>query len=203
MNGAGDGWDNGYVLGSVGGNDADNTYGTVFVEGKTLYDLYGSELGMRATSVGYYREDSAKMTCVVEKPYEPPTPDNHFPDFKEVYGHDISNVVFYFDTPNGYAGDTKPNGSPDGYFTVKIDSYPDSGADDLDTDYAALLDYIQTQHPDLDLDTLAGVAIKGGQEEHFFAVDNNPDANDANVPTGNFIVNKDIDKSYDYGLIFV
>lgn len=72
MQGAGDGFDFAVELGSVGGNDADVTAGTV--SGFTLAqfgvadleELAASEIGFRLTSVGDDREDSLKLVAVGE-----------------------------------------------------------------------------------------------------------------------------------------
>ncbi|MBI2235210.1 MAG: VWA domain-containing protein, partial [Micavibrio aeruginosavorus] len=66
MSGASSGFDYGYVLGSVGGNDADVTTATVTVSGIDLADLEDAIVGIRATSVGECRDASVKLTGVVD-----------------------------------------------------------------------------------------------------------------------------------------
>lgn len=89
MNGAGDGFDFAVALGSVGGNDADVTMGTV--TGFTLVDfgvsdleeLAASELGFRLTSVGDDREGSLKLLAVGE----------YYPDFEPDPGLSVTKTA--------------------------------------------------------------------------------------------------------------
>ena len=198
-----DGYDIAVALGTVGGNDQDFTDDYVIV----AYDpdksftgvasLDGSDAGLRATSYGADREGSLKMTALYNNEGPPPPPD-HFPEWSQ----NISNIVLYFDTA---AGDTGRWGK-DGFYTVKIDEVPGCASDDLDDWLAGVLAYlaendaiIQQHDP-----KLLGVAIKGGnQPSRYFELDGNPyDIDVAPTPTGTQVTDKNIDRTYDYALIF-
>ncbi|MCL4678284.1 MAG: VWA domain-containing protein [Alphaproteobacteria bacterium] len=66
MNGASNGFDYGFVIGTIGGNDADVTEAVIFIDGLSLTDLDGAKVGVRATSVGEDREDSLKLVGEVD-----------------------------------------------------------------------------------------------------------------------------------------
>ena len=71
MNGASDGFDYAYVLGSIGGGDADVTIATVEIDNLTLLDLESAKVGVRATSVGQTQEASLKLVDNFEVDVEP------------------------------------------------------------------------------------------------------------------------------------
>lgn len=211
-----DGFDEAYALGSIGGKDANYTDGTIkLAEGVTLAMLDGAEIGLRIQGVESLGGGSLKLGEIAEVPDDAPPPaTDHFPDFKEATGSSISHVTFYFDTPDGFVGDTsggpddpdtkKVENGPDGWFTVKFDEIKDEDgndivvSDDLDDWYDAALAFILEQNPTLDPNTITGVSIKGGQSEIWYDLDNDPNDDDdapdgLNWPT----LNKDVDQSYD------
>jgi hypothetical protein len=175
----------------------------------------GGTLGVRATSVN--GGDSLKMVdtdpLFTPDPVNPPAPD-YFPDFYEDKGFDISHVTFYFETGTDplYEGDIngdvgeKGKNDPDGWFTFKFDVdeakdvLGDEPSNDLDDWYQLALDYIATQHPDLDLTTIQGVAIKGGSDnngggEFWYSLDGPGDDDDDEAPSVFPEENKGLDDS--------
>ena len=90
-------------------------------------------------------------------------------DYFEPSTHDISNVVFYYDTDGDGVYD----------YSVKVDGFPDSGtahfiSNDLDDFYDQMNDYVTSQNPALvGLEPVVGVSIKAGTDETFYAVDGN------------------------------
>lgn len=153
-------------------------------------------LGVRATSTSTF-EGSIKAVDEGELVIDNP-PVDHFPEWSEPA---ISHVTFYFDTDN-YAGDTKGAQSvpgskgPDGWFTVKFDVVGDNVSNDLDDWFDEALAFIAEQNPDLDLDSLDGVAIKGGQAEIYYQTDGDPYDGDP-VPDVWAVVNNEVDQSWD------
>lgn len=91
-------------------------------------------------------------------------------DFFEERAQDISNVVLYFDR----------DGDGEIDYSVKIDGFPDGGtathiSNDLDDYFGQMLDYVYSEHPELEGTAVtAGVSIKGGTEPtQYYAVDGN------------------------------
>lgn len=209
MNGSGMDWDGGQKFSSAGlGNDpsgldtfidannsADNSI-TLSLSSMTLEQFESLQyIGVRATSTST-PEGSIKAVAEVLPQVEEPEPAGHFPDFKDVYGSDISNAVFYFQSNDA-----------DGVYTVKIDSWPDGENDtcypsqDMDTYLATMVNYIAANSDIVNEDSvLLGVALKGGQTTEYFALDNNIDAN--SLPEGvQFIVKDALNESYDFGVV--
>jgi hypothetical protein len=183
-----DGFDYAEVLGTVGGSDADVTCETFTISGITSLDqLIGAQVGVRATSVGEDREGSLKLAGILT---EDTPPQDDFPKWPQ----DVSNVVLYFDADdsqlkNDGNDETDPAPKPDGdgYILVKIDGWQDqstTGGDDLDDYIDEALAFLQTENPDLNADTLLGVAIKGGtQDTEYYAYgDNNTNGTDPDSP---------------------
>lgn len=205
-----DGFDDAAALGSIGGNDANNTVGTVTFQappGMTLEELAKAEIGIRATSVGEDGEGSLKLADTGT--YCPPEEDDD--DFPE-WGQDISNIILVFDQTEG---DEKPNPDGDGYYTVKIDNYPDAASDDLDDDIDAILAWLIENDPNISSDDdLLGVIIKGGnQDTNFFAYgDNNTNGTAPDTPPDGLGLSWEgsenpspasaTDQSYNYGDVF-
>jgi len=163
-----DGWDHAVSLGSVGVVAADRTSATFTIPGLTYDSLFANgdgeaslaQVGIRATSVGADREGSLKLQAIVEPPPAEPPP-GPFQDIQK----GISNVVFYFDTPDDYVGDTRPsarNGGPDGYFTVKVDFPGEPEITDLDQVYANMLATLTAEYGSDVTGALVGVHIKTG-----------------------------------------
>lgn len=216
MKGYGDGFDVGYEEGEAGLKDPANVDGSMTFSVEELkkfdfVDLEGNaltgdglmkafaetEIGIRATSTGEDGEGSLKIGAVGE--YCPPDEkdDDWFPDFKEKFNSDISNVVVYFNIP-GEDGECK-------VYTVKIDNWEgkltlldhdgkpklDEGgkiqfvtgengrpktvldlSNDLDDSWDAILAYIIANDDNINEATpVLGAAIKGGRKEEFFGVD--------------------------------
>jgi hypothetical protein len=140
-----------------------------------------------------------------QDPGNPPA--DHFPVWTQP---SISHVTFYFDTADGFVGDvagTDPENdgkgptTPDGWFTVKFNDQANPElSDDLDDWVADALAYIETKNPTLDMDTLAGVSIKGGTTEIWYDFDGVP--NDVDVPpTPPWIVDKnEVDQAYNVSI---
>ncbi|MBB5691387.1 hypothetical protein GXW77_19700 [Roseomonas alkaliterrae] len=172
MNGGNnDGYDYAIALGSVGGNDADFVDGTRFMAGITVADLAGSDAGLRATSYGLDGEGSLKLVAEYTPP--PPPPGDDFP----LWGQDISNTILVFNTT---AGDEKPKPEGDGYYTVKIDNWPNPADDDLDNSIGDIIAWLEAHDPifmqeQYDAsELLMGVIIKGGnQDTNFYAFGDN------------------------------
>lgn len=177
MNGGNNnGYDVGFVLGSVGGRDADYESGTITLAGRTLAALEGADAGLRATSFGPAGEGSLKLVADYTPP--PPSPRDDFP----MWGQDISNVVLVFNTTEGDVNPVvRERGAVlsqgDGFYTVKIDNWPDSANDDLDNSIAGILAWLEANDPvfqggaDNEAESLLlGVIIKGGiQDTNFYA----------------------------------
>lgn len=211
-----DGFDMAQALGSVGGNDADRTSGSWTISAEdlakwgvtSLEQLAEAEIGIRATSVGDDREGSVKLAdtgtfCPGEEEQD---------DFP-LWGQDISNVIFVFKQDDG---DGKPKPDGDGYYTVKIDNWPNAADDDLDNSIDDILAYLIAEDSFISSDAnLLGVIIKGGiQDTNFYAYG----ANNTNgilpdeAPEGlalswdgssNPQPANAVDQSYNYGDIFV
>ncbi|MGX0901868.1 hypothetical protein ACSSV8_000425 [Roseovarius sp. MBR-79] len=173
-------------------------------------------LGIRATSTST-PEGSIKTIAVPEEPVDPEEPKDDFPEWPQ----DISNVVLVFDQKDG---DTKPTPDGDGFYTVKIDNWPNEGDDDLDNSIDDILAYLVANDEFITADSdLLGVVIKGGNQAatEFFAFgDNNTNGTEAddlpegigfalpdeNVPGGGTSANVQptnaIDKTYLYTDVF-
>ncbi|AUH62748.1 hypothetical protein CX676_00070 [Paracoccus zhejiangensis] len=138
------GFDYAKALGSVGGNDADNTSGTVTVslsalKVTSLDQLANSEIGIRATSVGENREGSLKLagTGEVCQPEPPDLCDRPLdgPDVAgkiEMQDAQITNLTLSFynvDDGNGGYQPTPGDTSGDWYYTVSIDVPAEMGED--------------------------------------------------------------------------
>ncbi|MFQ8431169.1 hypothetical protein [Amaricoccus sp. W119] len=210
-------WDGATKLSSPGLGTAGTDKGTYLAEGETkTITLQGVDsiddvdyIGVRATSTTT-PEGSIKAIALGE-PCPPPKPvDDDFP----LWGQDISNLTFVF---NQTEGDTKPNGDPDGYYTVKVD-VPGSFPDDLDDSIEMLLQrMIESDQLDLAPGAdLMGVVIKGGlQTTQYYAYgsynDNGtaPDALPAGIgftlpgDSGNVVNPNDIDVGIAYEDLFV
>lgn len=185
-------WDGVQKLSSAGLGPAGEAKSTFFTAGETqniplnftgtLDDL--DYIGVRATSVN--GGGSIKLIDEGEL-ITPPPEENHFPEWT---APEISHVTFYFDTPDGFAFDTKGGGgrgnnTPDGWFTVKFDVGSDAGDEinDMDNWYQQALDKIYDEFGNLS-SYLEGVAIKGGQSgEVWYDLDNNPTDSDV-APAG-------------------
>jgi hypothetical protein len=195
-----DGFDFAWVLGTVGGNDDDYTSGFVFLKGYTLDDVYGAQLGIRATSVGDDRDGSLKLTAIAEEP-EPPC--DNFPELTR----DISHITLYFKYDTLVATPPKGDVGGDGYYTVKIDEWPDGidGTRDLDDNFDAILAWVIANDPYVGEDTVfVGVAIKAGNVEgagNLYALDCDPDVDAVVTPLEGDNSNK-IDVTYDYDKVF-
>ncbi|MDX1375863.1 MAG: hypothetical protein R3357_09895 [Burkholderiales bacterium] len=243
MNGVDAVWDGGIKLSNAGlGPEDEGTFSDNWdtdVDGNPCYSFcadgditaFLATLGVRATSTSTEEggEGSIKWIGSDEPPVPPQEEEDHFPDFKEVWGSDISNVVLYFDadttnlveikqgvfsngdtnpvdgkkdgTGQGYPNDLADPIDGDGYYTVKIDNWPGGASDDLDDNLDEILAYLIATDPYIGDDTvLLGASIKGGQEEHFYALDNNHDEDP--VPGGVFInTGNDVDASVLYSVI--
>ncbi|MFN3547991.1 MAG: hypothetical protein ACK4U0_10920 [Mesorhizobium sp.] len=164
----------------------------------------GGTLGVRATSVN--GGDSIKLVDKEPVFFDPGNEpaDDHFPDFKEAEGRDISHVTFYFDTPDGFEFDTSGTINPtgkgnsttntaDGWFTVKLDVEGTGVSNDLDDWADDALAAIYADYGDLS-SYLEGVSIKGGQKEVWYEFDNNPNDDDsADAPSVWIVENKEVD----------
>jgi hypothetical protein len=196
-------WDGGQKLSNAGLGSAGTEKSTFLSTGETqeftlsnLTDINMAKfLGVRATSVN--GGDSIKMV----DEGEPPQTNDHFPEWGKP---DISHVTFYFDTPDGFAGDIngivgeKGANDPDGWYTVKFDVAGAAGSEinDLDNWYQDALALIYAKVGDIS-EYLKGVAIKGGQTETWYDFDNNP--NDVDTPPSVFVVeNKELDDADNY-----
>lgn len=206
-------WDGGQKLSNAGLGSAGTEKSTFLSTGDTktftlsnLTDISQAEfLGVRATSVN--GGDSIKLVDEGEKPTPPGNDD--FP----LWGQDISNIILVFEQE---AGDTKPKPDGDGFYTVKIDSWPGAAGDDLDDSIDAILAYLVANDQFVTGDAnLLGVIIKGGiQDTNFYAYgDNNTNGTLADdAPDGlaltwegssNPAPGSAVDASYDYGSIFI
>jgi hypothetical protein len=203
MNGTGEDWDGVAKLSDTGLGKEGDQKDTFISEGETavftLADLgitgdfdvaNGGTLGVRATSVN--GGDSLKLvdTDPVLTPDPGNEPDDHFPEWTDP---GLSHVTFYFQTEEG---DVKPNPDGDGWYTVKFDDDANL-SDDLDDWFDDALAVIAADNPDLDLTTLKGVSIKGGTDEVWYDLDNDPNDDDtANTPSVWIVENKEVDASY-------
>ncbi|WP_103175087.1 hypothetical protein [Paracoccus sp. SY] len=171
-----DGFDLAQVLGTVGGSDADNVSGTWTISAAdlqkygitSLSQLADAEIGIRATSVGEYRDGSVKLADIGE--FCPaPTETDDYPD-----AFPLSNATLIFDVTDSTKALDK-NG--DGYVAVKIDNW-DFGKLDFDDYEAAILKELAADHG-LSAEDFLGVILKGGNEPNstqFYAKgDDNPD----------------------------
>lgn len=230
MNGSGETWDGGIKLSNAGlGSGDKDTFsdnweldddGNPTFSFDAIGDLTGFLLGVRGTSTS--TEDGSIKYVGSDLPPEgpPPAPD-HFPDFKDATGKDISHVTFYFDTPDGFefdkSGDIwdevigfKGNGDPkitthndpDGWFTVKFDVAGEGVSNDLDDWADDALTAIYLKYGDLS-GYLEGVSVKGGSDnensnsggvELWYEFDNNPNDDDsADAPSVWIVENKEVD----------
>ena len=198
-------WDLAESTGStVGGSDGQTSLMecTVTVEGLTLEQIDGGLIGIRATSTGLDGSGSLKLVGEIVVPEAPPVVD-HFPNWQQP---EISHVTFYFATGDNpyYSGDVngtneKPS-EAEGWFTVKFDvtGSPSNEINDLDNWYAQALQFIQEENPTLDMSTLEGVSIKGGQEETWYEFDGDPSDNDSSEAPAVWIVeNYEVDQAYE------
>lgn len=184
MKGYGDGFDYASEEGKAGLKDGANTEGSItftaeqlkafgfvdsegdVLEGAALMEAFAeTEIGIRATSTGDDGEGSLKIGAVGE--YHPGDDDDDgddwFPDFKETFNRDISNVVVYFNIGEG---------EDCVVYTVKIDDWDEvSVSNDLDDSWEAILAYIIANDDNITEDTpVLGAAIKGGRFEEFYGV---------------------------------
>lgn len=145
MNGAGadgdklDGFDYATALGTVGGNDADNTSGTVTVSLSALKitsldQLATAEVGIRATSVGEDREGSLKLAgtgevCVPPEPEDlcdRPLDGASVSGWIEMQDAQITQLTLnFYDLSGAHKGDT----SGDWYYSVAINVPAEMGED--------------------------------------------------------------------------
>lgn len=169
------GFDDAAALGTVGGNDADNTAGTVIfdipsdwtgTDEELMMMLAEAEIGIRATSVGPDGEGSLKLAD--NGSYCPPEEETD--DYPDAFP--LSNATLIFSAGGNPALDT--NG--DGYVAVKIDSW-DEGQIDFDDYEDAVLAKLAADYG-LTEDDLLGVILKGGSGDTLFYAkgDDNPDA---------------------------
>lgn len=203
MNGTGEKFDIGVEFGSAGkgkgkcGGDDDIDQASFIVKGISLDDLDGLKFGIRATSVGYHRDDSVKLVGVMDVPDQPPPPvgDEHFPFFDS---SDISQLIFYFDTDTG-------DSNNDGVYTVKIDT-PDYFDHDLDNSLDIIMAYLVVNDINItDPSQLLGVSIKSGTVDdgyttNYYAIDGNEDVDTA--PTGSLVVPENVEATYLHDDIF-
>ena len=174
-----DGFDFAQALGSVGGNDDDNTSGSVTVSmaelGITsLEELAAAEIGIRATSVGEDREDSLKLAATgTFVPDDGGFGAGDFPERAQAISH--ITLVFKDDVDDGI-GDR----NDDGYYAVKIDNWDAALVEqkDLDDSIADILTWLQTESGDafaFNEADLCGAVIKGGNQENtlFFSYGDN------------------------------
>ena len=144
---------------------------------------------------------------------------NDFPTWAQNISH--VTLVFDFDQDgNGIRqvpgiGDKSPHGL-DGYYTVKIDNWPDSANDDLDHSIDSILAYLIAGDPHIEANTnLLGAVIKGGQQitTYYAYGNNNTNGDTADIlpadvgfdllgTKANESPSNAIDKSYDYDSIF-
>jgi hypothetical protein len=149
-------------------------------------------------------EDGSGTGCIIDDDTSGGGGGNDFPTWPQ----DISNTVLYFAD-----GDSDRN--DDGFTVIKIDNWPGLAAnDDLDLSIEQIVDYLDDIY-DVSLDSLLGVAIKGGvQPTQYFAYgDNNtngtaPDSIPAGAPglitppAQGQVPGPLIDYSVNYDLIF-
>ncbi len=154
--------------------------------------------GIRATSVN--GDDSLKLVGTPEDETPVVPDDDWFPDFKDEYDRDISNVVVYFNIGEGDDCEV---------YTVKIDNWDEvSESNDLDDSWEAILAYIIANDEIITEDTpVLGAAIKGGQEEYFFGVgefDTSGDTDPDDLPCDleETITDSDIDNTFDADHVF-
>jgi hypothetical protein len=221
MNGYGDGFDVGYQQGDTGLKDGANTSGVVefsaaqlaafgfTTSGESLLEEFANtEIGFRATSTGDDGEGSLKIGGTGDYHGGDDDDDDFFPP----WGQDISNVILVFDQTDG---DTKPDPDGDGYYTVKIDSWPGGADDDLDSSIDDILAWLIANDPNVSADSdLLGVIIKGGTEDtNFYAFGDNDtngtEPDDAPAGLGLSWVGSEnpqpasaVDDSYDYEDVF-
>lgn len=191
MNGSGEDWDGMGKLSNAGLGTAGETKSTFISDGETgtqftLAQLglsgdfkpeTGGTLGVRATSVN--GGDSIKLVDKEPVVIYDEEEEDHFPEWVSPA---ISHVTFYFETSVGDIDGiwtTGKNGDnlPDGWYTFKFDVQNGplgQVSNDLDDWYDAALAYIVTQNPGLNVSTVQGVSIKGGQDEIWYAIDNDP-----------------------------
>jgi hypothetical protein len=214
MNGTGEVWDGGIKISDAGlGKTPPDSY-IVAGSGHDSFTIDAANfdpanfgtLGVRATSTS---TESGSIKWV-EDPVEPEDPADDFPTWPQ----DISNIVLYFDQD---AGDTKPGGG-DGFYLVKIDGVPPGADDDLDQWIDDALAWLIANDPNIDANSdLLGAAIKGGNDAgstQFYAYgDHNTNGTDPDpVPAGapdietppaqGQVPGNEIDKSYDYDVVF-
>ncbi len=209
MNGTGVAFDAGVQFGGPGDDGLNEV--TFTIEGLTLDEIDGMNFGIRANSIG---EDGygVKLVGQFDVPEEQP-PADHFENFKDAQGHDISHVTLYWEA-DGDLADTKgtliskDNGkgtehAPDGWFTVKID-VPKEFNDDLDDNLDAILDaLIAAGHiTEAHKSSLVGVSIKGGQVEQWYdfngsLTDNDPSPDPDLAPDVWIVENKELDVAYE------
>jgi hypothetical protein len=188
-------WDVAESLGStVGGSDGitTNLEGTAFFAGLSLADIDGHAIGIRATSTGFDSEGSLKLVgeVVVPPDGEPPCDGDSFP----IWPQDISHIVLYFDT-------TKGDTNGDGYYTVKIEDWPEDDYNNLNDLIDDIVAWLVVNDDNIDENTvLLGVHIKGGTEETtYYDIDCDPtDVDDLPGNLTELVQDTNIDKEYDY-----
>jgi hypothetical protein len=135
-----DGFDAGYVLGSIGGNDANVMSTQVTLAGKTLADLQGAEIGLRMQGVSTLDGGSLKLGEVANIPSGGNGANTN--DFPVV--DNISFVDFYFDKDGdgdadavvrvNYSGPaTLPNMDVDNWDQKFLDAIKNINLDTADT----------------------------------------------------------------------
>lgn len=98
-------------------------------------------------------------------------------DYFPVWAQDISHIILVFDL--------NLDGDNDGYFTVKIDGWPDGAERDLDNNISTILSYLYDTFSELDENTvLLGSSIKGGQQTTAFYAYGEGDNNSDDLPSG-------------------
>ncbi|MFZ9873473.1 MAG: hypothetical protein ACO3FH_11060, partial [Steroidobacteraceae bacterium] len=112
---------------------------------------------------------------------DPPSSDDYFPTLS----NSISHITIYFAAGAGSGleasdsrGGTSSGGQvgADGLYTVKIDWLEsDPSINDLDDAWADIYDRLLELNPALEGKSLLGVAIKAGNDESFYALDEDTD----------------------------
>ncbi len=202
-------WDGAVKLSRPGLGKDGTSKDTYVAEGETeTFVLTGAPpldeidfLGIRATTTS---TPAGSIKAISVPTDDPPVNGDDFPEWAQ----DISHATFVF---NQDAGDV----TGDGYYSVKIDNWPDAADDDLDNSIDDILAYLIANDTFIvDDSTLEGVVIKGGQQTtEFYAYGaNNTNGTDPDplppglgfsLPgdSGNESPPSAIDTSVDYGTI--
>ena len=139
---------------------------------------------------------------------DPPSSDDYFPTL----GNSISHITIYFAAGAGSgleASDTRGGTSSggqagaDGLYTVKIDWLEnDPSINDLDDAWPGIYDRLLELNPALEGKSLLGVAIKAGNDESFYALDEDTDPDPIpqrtvnGEPVNTLVLNSGVDTVY-------